>query len=155
MLKRSHNQLKTHRYEPPEVYMPFNGSRIDIRKSDLWALGLACWEILAGGTPYYENKRIQAALAKSVQNDLDHAVAKSIPGDALLSNESIPPKLRSIMNQIADIAKQCIEEIIRGAISPHLIVWCTTFFTTLLAENADQRSTEVLHLPIFHANKYE
>ena len=149
------NSIDIHSYEPPEAYMPFDGPRTDIRKSDLWALGLTCWEILAGGTPYYKNKHIQAALAKFGQDDLDHTVSRMNPGGTMHSNESILPKLRSITNQFADIAKQWIEETIMSAISPHLRVWCTTFFTNLLSEDAEKRSAEVFHLPIFHGNKYE
>ena len=127
----------------------------DFRKCDLWALGLACWELVAGGTPYYEDARVQAALVASSSDLVSPTVSgMNSRAGSHSNNESIRRKLRTITDQIPGIALDSVEEIISGFVGPEIRSWCSTFFDSLLAQDPDKRSAEVLHLPIFYDRKY-
>ena len=143
-------------YEPPETHSASSGSiLIDFRKCDLWALGLACWELVAGGTPYYEDERIQAALVVSSPDIISPAVSGTNSGAGSHSNnESIRRKLRTIADQISRIALDSVDDILLGITKPEIRSCCSTFFGSLLAHDSDNRSAEVLHLPIFNDRKY-
>lgn len=144
------------RYEPPETHSASSVSfPTDFRKCDLWALGLACWELVAGGKPYYEDARIQAALVASSTDLVSPTVSGTNSGAGSHSNnESVRRKLRTIAEQIPGIALDSVEDIISGSAAPEIRAWCSKFFASLLAQDPDSRSAEALHLPIFHDRKY-
>ena len=142
-------------YEPPETHLASSGSPpTDFRKCDLWALGLTCWELVAGGTPYYEDARIQAALVVSPDIVSPTASGSNSGAGSYPNNESIRRKLRTIADQIPGIALDSVEEILSETATPEIRSWCPTFFTSLLAQDPESRSAEVLHLPIFDDRKY-
>ncbi|KAK5355122.1 hypothetical protein LTS03_011846, partial [Exophiala xenobiotica] len=42
-------------YKPPECWeAEASATKVDIRLCDLWTLGIACWEVLQNGKPYYD-----------------------------------------------------------------------------------------------------
>lgn len=52
-------------YIPPEIYQ-IKPSATDFRKCDIWALALAVWEILAGGTRYIEDPKVTSLLGREI-----------------------------------------------------------------------------------------
>ena len=144
-------------YEPPEARsLSTDFFAADFRKCDLWALGLTCWELITGGTPYYEDPRILAALTATDSGGVTPAASGiSSGGGSQSRNESILRRLQTISHRIADIAQGSMKDSISSRTSPEIQAWCSTFLAGLLAEDPNKRSTEVLHLPIFHGNEYE
>jgi serine/threonine protein kinase len=69
-------------YAPSETYSSDTKYlNVDIRKCDLWALGLACWEILANGVPYYETLIVQEASSTTIST----TASSQLAGTTLLS----------------------------------------------------------------------
>ena len=139
-------------YNPPEVYKPESETCvIDVRKCDLWTLGLACWETLANGRPYYEDTGVQEAM--SIFNSLGSD--SNVSGTTLGSHESggIESKLKKIYqigSQLSSIGLKFVDEVLCHELDSRHRRMCLQLFDDLLCEDPKKRSAKSIHLPLFY-----
>lgn len=115
---------------------------LDVRKCDLWTLGLVCWEILAGGVPYYEDPKVRAAMSLLKPEALN--VISS--GSSLTSDgrrgESLQRSVNAISGQLKNLAKKYVNVYTEPMDS--LRTTCAQLFDNLLQVDASARSPGAL-----------
>ena len=130
-------------YKPPELSQPEEYlSTLDVRKCDLWTLGLVCWEILAGGIPYYEDPNVAAAMSLLQPEDLG-----LIPsGSSLTSDgrrgESLQKSVNAISGQLKDLAKAYVDTYTKPG--DRLRISCAQLFDNLFQVDASARNPRAL-----------
>lgn len=142
-------------YAPPETYISDERNlAVDIRKCDLWALGLACWEILADGIPYYETTIVKQALLTTVNST---TMSPDISGTTLRSDGILADLKSTQFNAISGQISSLVEQYLRAEtsriyfhLSPNQQQMCKSFFQALLDPNPIARSALVIHLPLFY-----
>ena len=147
-------------YAPPETYIPdVRGPAVDIRKCDLWALGLACWEILACGVPYYDIAIVQEALSTTISattsSDLSGTTLRSEGYTGLDSKWRNLKKLYELNSQLSSLAQRFSSAtVFESDKYPYQQRMCNSFFSGLLDPDPFKRSALVIHLPLFYDRWY-
>ena len=146
-------------YTPPETcFSDSRYSALDIRKCDLWALGLACWEILANGVPYYETTIVQEALSSTTPATTSLELSgTTLRSDGYRDDEyrlSDLEKVYQVSSQLSLLVQRYIEtsidEIRLGTDQQRM---STSFFNDLLNPDPFKRSAQAFHLSLFY-NKW-
>ena len=147
-------------YAPPETYIPdVRGPAVDIRKCDLWGLGLACWEILACGVPYYEIAIVQEALSTTVSAtispDLLGTTLPSVAYTGMDSRWGNLKKLYELNSQLSSLAQRFSSTtVFESDKNLYQQRMCNSFFSGLLDPDPFKRSASVIHLPLFYDRWY-
>ena len=147
-------------YAPPETYISdIRGPAVDIRKCDLWALGLACWEILAHGVPYYDIAIVQEALSTTISAttspDLSGTTLRSEGYSGMGSKWRNLKKLYELNSQLSSLAQRFTStKVFESNKYPYQQRMCNTFFSGLLDPDPFKRSALVIHLPLFYDRWY-
>ena len=144
-------------YAPPETYIPDARSQaVDIRKCDLWALGLACWETLARGVPYYEIAVVQEALSTTISatasSELSGTTLRSEEYTAMGSKLRDLKKLYELNSQLSSLARRFLETSMFEF--PDQQEMSNSLFNGLLNPDPFKRSALVIHLPLFYDRWY-
>ena len=114
----------------------------DVRKCDLWTLGLVCWEILAGGIPYYEFPNVNTAFENANPEGSGIESASSSLNSMGYRGEI----LQKSVNAISHILKDLAQEYVVTNIVPmdELRNKCFQLFDNLLQVDASRRSSRAL-----------
>lgn len=143
------NELSS--YHPPEITTRdrLHWNSIDLIKCDVWALGLLCWEIMRGGTPFYEDRLISELL---VESDLAHSHS---PLGGLTTPNSYSPTAKAVLKNLATIqphlrfiARQFITNRVRVDIpefSRHMLI---KHLDSTLESNPRLRPGDISSLPL-------
>ena len=141
-------------YAPPETYLPDEKNlAVDIRKCDLWALGLACWELLANGVPYYESTIVQQALLTTISATTSLELSGPTLRSDGTSTETKSRHLYAISGQMSSLVEKFLEADASSTydqLTPDQLTLCKSFFRALLEPDPMTRSALVIHLPLFY-----
>ena len=130
-------------YKPPEVYSAdAKKATFDVRKCDLWTVGLVCWEILANGKPYFENHCVRAAMGRPRQGSVDPSLFGSTLGSAPMHGEYLQRSLNAISGQLCHFAQGFVADLMLPLASESPIF--LKLFENLLQVDAASRSPQAL-----------
>ena len=147
-------------YAPPETYIPdVRSQAVDVRMCDLWTLGLACWEILAHGVPYYETAIVQEALSTTISAitspDLSGSTLRSEGNSGSSSKLRNLEKLYELSSRLSLLVQRFTEtSVFELEKYPSQQEMSNSFFSGLLNPDPFKRSALVIHLPLFYDNWY-
>ena len=130
--------------------------KIEVRKCDMWALGLLCWEIHRKGTRYYEDRAIQELLSSAEPQDVSIGTASDGPRSANMeSTKVLCQKLRNISAFVAMEACHWVDKVpILDKSWQHFdrILLKGVLKNTLCADPS-RRMENVSRLPLIHGKK--
>ena len=140
-------------YCPPEIFSSAaRFSVVDVRKCDLWALGLTCWEILLNGSHYYETAAVCTALETLLEREemlkTNESQSQTIQGSGTRSSKKDFRNLSKISHLLAGLAQNSVPvPDPRTNPTTALRSYNSGLFEELLNSNPFQRSAHAIHLP--------
>ena len=147
----THSYKGTVGYIPPEVYQN-KPTAIDFRKCDIWALALAVWEILAGGTRYIEDPKVKSLLGRETTRASLTNQEQSNEDDTGRGHGSRPGNDFSLISEhLCQLAVDFAEVEIKQKISPMSQALVKQIFRLSLQVDPIKRCGDVSKLPFTYS----
>ncbi|RDW82288.1 hypothetical protein BP6252_03400 [Coleophoma cylindrospora] len=92
----------TELYNPPEITQQdrIDWETIDLRKCDMWALGLLCWEAMRRGKPFYEDRFVAAILSENDRNRSQSSLGSLPETTSLHSHSSVLSNIARVQGRL-------------------------------------------------------
>lgn len=140
-------------YIPPEIYQ-VEPTESNFQKYDIWALGLAVWETLAGGSRYTEDRRVKSLLRQETSRVSGINKGESKEDDTGRESASRPGFEFSLISEhLCQLAVDCAEAELRRKVSHMSQALVKRVFLMSLQRDPTKRCGDVSKLP-FTYSKY-
>ncbi|KAL3421518.1 hypothetical protein PVAG01_07963, partial [Phlyctema vagabunda] len=147
-------------YNAPEILKDrgSNWTSMNLRKCDIWALGLLCWEALDNGMPFYKSPRILDLIAfvktDSNSSSLNSASAGNATNSASrASSDSVLEGLTLVADRLQETALQFLESDTVKDLLGFESFKLKDLFKATLEIDPEKRIADIPRLPILLKSK--